>query len=71
MINLASENVEVTNREIIPSNVGSTNTFVFNHEVGAGLAVLREVDFAAGTIELDLKGENNPGKSFIGIAFNI
>ena len=38
---------------------------------GDGLAILKEIEFEIGTIEIDLLGENNPGKSFIGIAFNI
>jgi len=38
---------------------------------GDGLALLKEIEFESGTIEVELLGENNPGKSFIGIAFNI
>jgi hypothetical protein len=38
---------------------------------GDGLAVFRDIIFDGGTIELELLGENNPGRSFIGIAFNI
>ncbi len=36
-----------------------------------GLGVFKDVEFTKGTIEVELLGENNPGKSFIGIAFNI
>ena len=36
-----------------------------------GLGILEAIEFDTGTIEIDLLGENNPGKSFIGIAFNI
>lgn len=42
-----------------------------NAAEGDGLAVLKEIAFEAGTIELELLGENNPGRSFIGLAFNI
>ncbi len=38
---------------------------------GDGLGILQEVTFDQGTLEIDLLGENNPGRSFIGIAFNI
>jgi hypothetical protein len=38
---------------------------------GDGLGILKEIDFETGTIEVELLGENSPGKSFIGIAFNI
>jgi len=36
-----------------------------------GIGILEDVEFDKGTIEIELLGENNPGKSFIGIAFNI
>ena len=38
---------------------------------GNGLAILQDFEFTSGIIEVQLKGENNPGRSFIGIAFNI
>jgi hypothetical protein len=38
---------------------------------GDGLAILKDILFDGGTIEVELLGENNPGRSFIGIAFNI
>jgi len=38
---------------------------------GDGLGIFKEIEFETGTIEVDLLGENNPGRSFIGIAFNI
>ena len=37
----------------------------------AGLGILEDIEFSRGIIEVELLGENNPGKSFIGIAFNI
>ncbi len=36
-----------------------------------GLGILEGIEFGQGIIEVELLGENNPGKSFIGIAFNI
>jgi len=42
-----------------------------NTDEGDGLAILKEIEFETGTIEVELLGENNPGRSFIGIAFNI
>lgn len=38
---------------------------------GDGLGILTDLVFDGGTIEVELLGENNPGRSFIGIAFNI
>ena len=42
-----------------------------NAAEGDGLGILKEIAFETGTIEVELLGENNPGRSFIGIAFNI
>lgn len=42
-----------------------------NAEDADGLGILEDIEFSKGTIEVELLGENNPGKSFIGIAFNI
>jgi hypothetical protein len=36
-----------------------------------GIGILEDVEFDKGIIEVELLGENNPGRSFIGIAFNI
>lgn len=36
---------------------------------GDGAAWLVDSDFAEGTIELDLRGANTPGRSFVGLAF--
>ncbi len=36
-----------------------------------GLGIIEGIEFKTGTIEIELLGENNPGKSFIGVAFNI
>ncbi len=38
---------------------------------GDGIGILETIEFDKGIIEIELLGENNPGKSFIGIAFNI
>jgi len=68
---LSHENVDVLNREIISSSSNSSNELILNGKEGAGLAILKNLDFDTGTIELELKGEDNPGRSFIGLAFNI
>ena len=36
-----------------------------------GIGIIEDVEFDKGIIEVELLGENIPGKSFIGIAFNI
>ncbi len=42
-----------------------------NAENSDGIGILEDVEFDKGIIEVELLGENSPGKSFIGIAFNI
>lgn len=64
-------NLELINRAVIASDEEVSNTLVLNNKVGDGIAVLKNENFDVGTIELELKGENNPGKSFVGVAFNI
>jgi len=73
-INLGKEletgQVKAVNRSISPYT-SSPGAIEMNADEGSGLAILEETNFETGTIELELLGENNPGKSFIGIAFNI
>lgn len=42
-----------------------------NTENSSGIGIIEDLEFEKGIIEIDLLGENNPGKSFIGVAFNI
>jgi len=69
-VDLSDTGLRVVNREI-SSIDEETNSLALNAMEGAGMAILEELDFEVGSIEIDLKGENNPGRSFIGIAFNI
>ncbi|MBL4905251.1 MAG: hypothetical protein JKZ00_04420 [Flavobacteriaceae bacterium] len=47
------------------------NAVQMNAKNSDGLGILEDIAFEKGIIEVELLGENNPGKSFIGIAFNI
>ena len=69
-IQFENDNMDVINRDIV-SVENSTNTLILNRKIGDGMAIINDLDFDEGVIELELKGENNPGKSFVGIAFNI
>ena len=42
-----------------------------NAIAGDGLGMIDGVFFTKGVIDLELKGENNPGRSFVGLAFNV
>ena len=70
-ISLNLSELTVVNRTAENQTRGNRSTLVLDAQAGDGLAILNEVEFETGTIEVDLMGENNPGKSFIGIAFNI
>ena len=70
-IDLSPENLELINRTLVPSNEDSSTILELKSGEGGGMAVLQNEVFETGTLELELKGENNPGRSFIGIAFNI
>lgn len=43
----------------------------FESDNKGGQLILKDYDFKNGIIEFDAKGENNPGASFLGLAFNI
>ena len=70
-IKFHKENLELVNREIISTDDKEANTLTLNAKKGDGIAVLKKINFNVGTIQLEIKGENNPGKSFVGVAFNI
>lgn len=67
---LAQANLQVINREISSLDEES-QSLTLNAKEGSGLAILNTVNFEEGAIEFELKGENKPGESFIGLAFNI
>lgn len=67
---LEEQQLKANNRtlSVYPDSPGAVE---MNAAQGDGLAVLEDVIFDGGTIEVELLGENNPGRSFIGIAFTI
>ena len=71
MLDLSDANLELVNREVITSSENTPNVLTLDNKVGDGLAILKNESFENGTIELELKGENIPGRSFVGVAFNI
>ena len=73
-VNLAAElqekQIKAVNRTITPY-ANHPEAVEMNAMEGDGLGILKEIEFEKGTIEVELLGENVPGRSFIGIAFNI
>lgn len=57
---------EVHNREVSFNN----GVIHLNSNPGDGILWLKGSDFQNGTIELDIKGKNKIGASFVGVAFN-
>ena len=67
---IQNNKIKVVNRDI--SLYGDQLDAVeMNANNSDGIGIIEDVEFDKGTIEVELLGENNPGKSFIGIAFNI
>ncbi len=64
------KSLKAINRTISLSKEGN-GAVELDAKPGDGLGLIKGVMFTKGVIEMDIKGENNPGKSFVGIAFNI
>lgn len=69
IIHFENNSLDVINRDIV--SINNSNTLALNNRKGDGMAIIKDLDFDEGVIELEIKGENNPGKSFVGLAFNI
>ena len=68
---LKLDDLDVLNRNASSYNIDGRSAIELDASDGDGVAILKIEKFETGTIEIELLGENNPGKSFIGIAFNI
>lgn len=67
---MESQPIRAVNRSLslFPESPGAVQ---LDAAQGDGLAILEDVIFDGGTIEVQLLGENSPGRSFVGVAFNI
>jgi hypothetical protein len=70
-IRLDSPAVRVVNRSLVPPDEDHPRTLTLDARSGNGLAIIPDLNFKQGTIELELRGEDKPGASFVGLAFNI
>lgn len=61
--------IKVVNREISLGADGQS--LQMNAVSGDGLGIIEDVSFSEGVVELDIRGKNAPGRSFVGFAFNI
>lgn len=69
-VQFLEEDIDVVNREITSIDK-KTNTIMLNNKESDGLAIIEGEEFTTGTIEVDIKGEDLQGRSFVGVAFNI
>lgn len=59
----------LANRSAVVEAQGDRAIITFDARQGSGAAWLNDVEFDTGTIELLIRGKNNPGRSFVGVAF--
>src|SRR6266487_4740152 len=59
--------IEVFNRAIDQTKADSPQAVFLNAAPDDGLAWIGGVEFSEGTIELEIKGKNEQGRSFVGI----
>jgi hypothetical protein len=62
--------VTVTNRRVTGFTDGARQGLRLSEGPGEGAAYLEGVEFANGTIELDVRGKDIQGRSFVGVAFH-
>ena len=58
------------NRMIERTKTGPPESVFINAASGDGLAWINDLEFSEGTIELEIKGKDQSGQSFVGIAFH-
>lgn len=63
-------NCAVVNRTMSPFKDGGRSGVSLDEKEGNGLVWLQDVSFGSGTIEVDIRGKNKQGQSFVGIAFH-
>ena len=65
-----SSKIELFNRSLDPSKTDSPEVIFLTTASGDGLAWVKEAELSEGTIEVEIKGKNEQGQSFVGIAFH-
>ena len=65
-----SNKIEVFNRTLVQTKAEGPEVAFLSSGANYGVAWITDVDFSNGTIEMEIKGRNEPGQSFVGIAFH-
>ena len=66
----SAKKLELFNRSLDLKKAGSTEAIFLNAASEDGLAWVTGVEFSEGTIEVEVKGKDEQGRSFVGIAFH-
>ena len=67
---LESADGEAANRTLTFATEGDRLVAELDSRSGDGGALVRDLQFTTGVIEVDIQGRNAPGQSFVGVAFN-
>jgi hypothetical protein len=70
-VSLLEKDLRIVKRDANLYLENGRNAIELDAKESDGLGIIQTESFKSGTIEIDIKGENNPGKSFVGFAFNI
>jgi len=62
--------IELFNRSFNDPKMDSPETIFLSAASDDGLAWIKETELSEGTIEVEIKGKNEQGRSFVGIAFH-
>jgi len=65
-----AKKIELFNRSLEEAKTDSPEAIFLNVALNDGLAWITGAEFSEGTIEVEIKGKNEPGRSFVGIAFH-
>jgi len=62
--------IELFNRDLQQPKADSPEAIFLTAAPGDGVAWVKGVEFSEGTIEVEIKGKNEQGRSFVGLAFH-
>jgi len=66
-----TDNWNLINRFAKAINENGRSGIFLNESPGDGAMVLKDIEFSSGIIEVDIKGKDAMGQSFVGIAFHV
>jgi hypothetical protein len=65
-----SNKIELSNRSLNDPKMDSPEAIFLSAASADGFAWIKDAELSEGTIEVEIKGKNEPGRSFVGIAFH-